>query len=36
MKKGYRDGQWTLNNESGEVIRLETHQNKRLIDVKEF
>ena len=36
MKKGYRDGQWLLYNDSGKLIRLENHQNKMLIDVKNF
>ena len=36
MKNGYRDGQWTLNNDSGELIRIEVHKNKIMTSIKEF
>jgi hypothetical protein len=36
MKEGYRDGNWSLNNENGDLIRVEIHKNKTLIDIREF
>ncbi len=36
MKMGFRDGNWILNNEDGELIRIEIHRNKMLMDVRDF